>query len=494
MCASTAFSKLRAWAGRWRWAAAGLVVATSGPRVAAAWRLFGTLPLATRGRFYVGKFCYDCADRTEKAGRFSFTVSGEYHPLPASGDRLGMTGLYLAVYDDEQDRWKTTTSLYGASNDGSSVSCEDLLQYQNYFVEIPHDADGFNKTVYITESIRPRFWYFTFIACDIEVVTPIQYALHAQNILQGIQSEFGLDERGALPLQLFATLCFGGLAFALRNLTQRSTGAEALRSRPLLRLLFFSSLMSTAGASCLLLHYAVYMVDGLGWQFFQMAGQLSICISKALLNLLQLLVAKGWALFYSPEEVARRRVMFCVLGAIIALSVGCEINAEWFHDASTTIYLYESLPGTVILILNLILFVESFRSMLDTYRHETSEEVRIFYFMVSSVLFAYFLTLPSICVLAVAFDPWVRAKYVARAEVTSRFFSTAVLAYCLRPTRLDAMINARLEDGLEPIGEMPDDGVDSDGVERMRDDQEVEAQEALLAKGSTDDFADEPAE
>lgn len=469
--------------------ATGLVAAAFGPRLAAGWRWSGAVPALGCGRFYIGKFCFDYASRDDKAGRFSFTMSGEVQPLQEvsmEGGSEGMSGLFFAVFDDELDSWKKSVSLYGASNDGSSASCEDLLRYQHYYVQVPPQAHSFNRTVYITESVRPRFWYFTFVACNISIVTPLQYQIHAQNIKQGIQSEFSLDERGTLPLQLFATVFFGLLAYALRVCVIRAEGTEAFRSRPLLRLLLFSACMSTAGASCNLLHCAVFMADGVGWPFFEMLGQLELCCAKAVFSILQLLVAKGWALFYSPEEVARRRMVFCTLGLIVAISFGCEVNAQWFHDASTTLYLYESLPGTLILILNVVLFIEAYRSMLDTYRHETSDEVRYFYFLVSLVMWVYFMTLPLICVLAVSFDPWVRAKYVARAEVFSRLSATGVLAYCLRPTRLDAMINARLAEGLEPIGEFDDERFSNDGDE--------EHGQALLAKGIDDDLQDEPAE
>merc|ERR1712066_1157029 len=121
--------------------------------------------------------------------------------------------------------------------------------------------------------------------------------------------------------------------------------------------------------------------------------------------------SKGWALFYAPEELVQRRLMICILACIGLLSIAGEIHGEYFHDWSTAIYLYESWPGMTILFLNVVLFLEAWRSMRDTYRHETSEEVRIFYIVISTASLLYFLTLPVMCILAAAFDAWVRAKY-----------------------------------------------------------------------------------
>merc|ERR1712232_137895 len=163
------------------------------------------------------------------------------------------------------------------------------------------------------------------------------------------------------------------------------------------------------------------------------------------------------ALFYAPGELVQRRLMICTLGGIILISIACEVHADFFHDWSTELYLYESWPGMLILVLNLLLFGEAWRSMYETYHHETSKEVRIFYIVISSSSLLYFMSLPVMCILALSFDPWVRLKYVNRAEVASRAAATLLFAFCLRPTRLDAMVNARLEEGLQTVGEPRDD-------------------------------------
>merc|ERR1719203_1023510 len=113
-----------------------------------------------------------------------------------------------------------------------------------------------------------------------------------------------------------------------------------------------------------------------------------------------------------------------------------------------------------ILYLSGLLFLETWRSMCEAYRREASEEVRVFYAMISAASLVYFMTLPVLCTLSSAFAPYVRAKYISRAEVASRFIATLILAVCLRPSRLDAMVNARLEEGLATVGEEREDIVD----------------------------------
>lgn len=428
------------------------------------WRTSGVLPVDGLFSAYVGKFCFDYKRGPDvEAGLFEFVLHGRVlsgpheTALPSTegppcwGPCETQGNLYLLVFDDEEDHWKKAHRRW------NTLTCEEMLHYASFAMPISPLEGSFNRTVYVHESVRPRFWYFTFAACGVTVVEPVSYEIHTQNILQGFQNEFGIDNKGSLQLQVIAAGAFASIAVTLRQVAKRATGAEALRSRPLLRMLLLSAFCSAAGASCLTLHFWAFMMNGYGLSIFEVLGQVWLCSAKALLTLLQLLTAKGWALFYAPEELVQRRLMICILGGIILTSIACEIHAQYFHDWSTAIYLYESWPGMVILLLNVVLFAEAWRSMRDTYRHETSEEVRIFYVVISCSSLLYFLALPVICVLAAAFDPWVRAKYVSRAELASRFIATLLLSFCLRPSRLDAMVNARLEEGLETVGELRDD-------------------------------------
>lgn len=437
----------------------GLVWLTTG------WRTSDLLPGHNTFKWYAGKFCFDYAEKKgEEAGKFTITVRGKVTPgtgakrhtnaAPCWGECKTSGGLYLLVFDDEEDHWLQVRRDWG------TVTCDSIEEMARY-ASLKYAISGLdgtvNRTVGILESVRPRFWYFTFVACEVDEVQNVEYELHAENIWQGSRAEFSLDENGKLGLEVLAALLFVSLSQVLRYHAKRATGAEALRSRPLSRLLQASATCSAVGACCLMLHYSVYATNGVGVVFLQMVGQLFVCLAKAWLAVLQLLTAKGWALFYAPEELGRRQFMICVLGGIVLITLVCEVHADYFHDMSTTLYLYESTPGYVILGLSMVLFLEAWRSMRETYHHETSEEVRVFYLLVSLASSMYFLTLPIMCFLAAVFDPWVRAYCVSVAEVCSRFLATVVMAICLRPSRLDAMVNARLEDGPETIGEMRDD-------------------------------------
>ncbi|CAJ1404022.1 unnamed protein product [Effrenium voratum] len=430
-------------------------------RHAAGWRTFGVLPNLGSFTEYVGKFCFDFKKVPPGApkpavGSIEVLLRGRVasaRPLratqgpPCYGPCESDGGLYLFVFDDEQAHGQLVRQKFG------QMSCEDMRHRANWALPIRFEnSEQFLWKENITEGIRPRFWYFVFAACGVQMVVPPAFDIHATNILQGFQSEFGLDQEGTLLLQVTAAVGFLGLFLGIRQANQ-ATGSEALRSRSLLRILLVSASMSSIGACCLCLHWSVFASDGEGLLALQVAGVGLLAGAKSLLAILQLLLAKGWALFYSPQQLLQRQVLMGAVLLIILLSVLCELHEVLFHDWSAQIYMYENWSGIIILMLNCCIFLEAWRSMRETFLLETSDEMRRFYVYVSGVSILYFLTLPLVCLLASMLARWVRAKYVDRAEVGCRFLATLLLAWLLRPARMDAMINARMEESVETLGE-----------------------------------------
>lgn len=454
---------------RWRdVGAAALVLAIGNWPCARAWRTWGTLPTGNEWAQYVGKFCFDYS-KTTQAGIFSFSIEGQVEegpPPPADKPQPGAPcwgpcnpdgGLYLIVYDDEKAHWREAHKRW------ETLTCKERLADATWARRIsPLPTNGIlNRSVFVSEKIRPRFWYFTFASCGVQAfLRPVQYKIHTENILMDGQREFGVDEEGCFGLQLFFAAVFMIFACFLRVSTALPGRGESFRARPLLRLLAIAVLLSALGCIILSVHYGFYMMDGIGLPPLEVLGVLLAALSKGALSVLQLLTAKGWVLFYSPNEIAWRRFTVCTLGGIVVASAMCEIHGEYFHDWRTTLFLYESAPGMVILLLNLVLFVEATRSMYSTYWNEVSPEVREFYRTVSAAISLYYLTLPIIVILAGVFSPWVRQKYVARTEIISRCGAMLLLAYCLRPSRLDIIIGSRLEEGLD--SDMEDRGNYSD--------------------------------
>lgn len=391
---------------------------------------------------YLGKFCFDFDPRQgTRVGRLEVFLDH----LPSTNSTSDR-GWYFATYDDEDSHW------WHARHVWASATCKQFLDLASGSSRLQtnsaEDANAADINMFITERLRPRFWYFVLLSCnpDVSWTEPVTYIVHATNLLRGSQSEFSMDQQGLLALHATATVQFAVLGAAQAYMAVRRFGYGAFRSRPLLTMLLWSCAGSSTGALCLTLHYTQFMKDGEGFLFLATLGGILLCLAKAILMTLQLVAAKGWGLLRSPQELFHRRLTTCLLVGIVFASIAVEIHGRFFNqrDWNTTLYFYSSWSGIVILLLNTCMSIVAFWSMLGACKQEGSPDVRSFNLMIILVSMLYFLTLPVICTLATVLAPWVRRKVVAGTETASRFFVTMMLAWVLRPSRVDAMIDARM--------------------------------------------------
>jgi hypothetical protein len=432
-----------------------LALAFAALRMADAWRSEGQLPQGFAQAEYVGKFCFDYVplktgnvSKQEQAfedmddGVLSIHVEGN---PSASGNKE--EELYFMIFDDEDKHWPRVRRNW------NDLTCKDIKDAANTVVpltsRLSYPATQLQQKMGIHEHVRPRFWYFIFVNCGEALGGSLSYKLHAWNPTQGYQAEFGIDRHNSLPLEILFTLLFAAVVatiFIVYNLPCQ------WRTRPLLAALQASAACSTLSCGCLKLHSVMYARDGLGLVYAEVLSVVFACAAKALLALLMFLLSRGWSLLTAEADSSQRTFIKVVFIGIVAISVGCEIHGKFFHDQSTSLYLYESWPGLLILGLNLCLLCMAGRLLWETYQKEASKEVKAFYRLMALSNALYFATLPVICILASLWDPWVRRKYVERTELGARFAATAMLLFCLWPTLLEARVPARpARSGAEPL-------------------------------------------
>merc|ERR1719433_1115243 len=121
-----------------------------------------------------------------------------------------------------------------------------------------------NRSISVRQELRPRFWYFTFVNCGVESLEPITFTIHAVNMAQGFEEEFGADAVGSLQLEvLFCALFFlvGGSVACLECCRKKPLNTSA---GSLLRLLGASAASSALGCGCRALHHLAFAYDGKG--------------------------------------------------------------------------------------------------------------------------------------------------------------------------------------------------------------------------------------
>jgi len=432
----------------------------------------GVLPLDSNFSTYVDKFCFGYTNMSQTAGRVSVSITGSVAPTAGSS-------LSFLLFDDEPSHWTAAQSRW------NELTCDEFKSLASTRYDLSTLDGSTEKTILLHEHIRPRFWFAAFVACNVEFVEPVAYEVHFENTLMGWQKELGVDQEGITQVHFFAALSFGLLSASMWRAGKRAAPGQGLRARPLLRLLVISSALSCLGASLRGVYYWTQAQEGKGEASIDLIGLVFVCAGKAMLLLLQLLTAKGWVFFHGRdfESMAHRHLLSVLLSAITVVSVACEIHADYTRDWTPTLYLYEKWSGTVLLMVHVVLCYEACRSLWLTWSKEQSGELQHFYRMVLAASIVYFMTVPALCLLSPAFDPWVRDKYIVRIEVLSRLAGTILLALCLKPSRLDALVVGRLKAGLP---ESIEDGSGS-GLLEVEPGRFVRCEEARIFKAKLDD-------
>jgi len=399
---------------------------------------------------YIGKFCFYVDPEGERVGEVSLTIKSE-HGVEEPG-----AGLNLMFFSDQQNKWKRVRYNWPST-------CEDLNRSASFIQPVKpvfnetlgqHSFD-FKTTVGVTQRIRHRYWYFALVACNVTVMPRMEYHLHTVNVNQGFQAEFGMDEDGSIALDLFTWLGFFCMFGVVLGFAIKRFGLGALRMRTLLQSLLVAVVLSSVGGLFMLIDSLTFARDGVGAREAAVIGATCECLAKVQLGLLQLFVSRGRDFLRSPREFVRRTVILISVLIFITVAVVSEIYEQYYAhlDWSTTVYFYSSKPGAIVLFLNIALFMDVVRSTRQLFQKgDLTPQLRQFYLRTAICATMYFLALPVLVVLACNCAPWVRRKFVERAEILSRFLVCGLLAYCLWPSRLDHIVDARLNTSLDEAG------------------------------------------
>jgi len=396
-----------------------------------------------RGDFVLNGSPLTCDSWDEQLSRckMPLTPTSGYLEVDVEGQMLedAAEHLFLMLFDDESEHWAR------AKENLDTLTCQDMQELANgaYPISAVLQSAPYHvhHLIRIREHLRPRFWHFVFVNCGAKnVLLPAKYALHARNIRQGLDAEFGIDAYKSIPLEVLFCMLFNAVCLAaFLKIWKR------MRSHPLLCLLSASSCCSAAGCCFVAIHHRVYAYNGHGFILAGVVGVSCSCVAKSLLIILQFVIARGWALFFASEERSQLLVIVSALFCFAGITMGCELYGWYAQDSTTDLYLYESWPGIASLMINSSLLAAAWLFTLKSVSRETSQVVRMFYLRVSASAGIYFATLPVVCLLGSLCVPWVRQKYTERAELCARLVSTALLLLQLWPSHVDTIVSFRMK-------------------------------------------------
>jgi len=397
----------------------------------------GELPIEPDFQRYVGKFCYDylapppgatttphpegAADPAALGPAVGELRVETYREGPPPAARRGH--LYFMIFDDERRRWKTARKRWATS------TCEEKKKQASLVTEIDFSSERGESTyiIRIREKIRPRFWYFTFVACDSSLDAPMRYKVHATNDLIPWEREFSLDHRGML--RLFGLAVLGNLVLLLATVWatrwRQAARDSHMKHHPLIQLLCLACVASSASCCFYLLHYVTFQYDGYGSQRIRFLGVLGSIVAHCTVFLVAILASVGWSI--TTHCLPYRRYFFSAVAAVGFLAAVCELHSELRLDQSTKLYSYESPAGMLVLILKVLMFCWFGYHMKMTYEDETDHRRKLFYSAFSLSFAVWSLNVPLTVLLAFSVSPWYRYKVVMSADIILRFFGQALL-------------------------------------------------------------------
>lgn len=357
---------------------------------------------------FVSKFCFSTAGE----GNLTWTVFAE--------DESGGQGYLLLFYDDVAESWP---EVYG---NRKSLTCQEKVARARA-----------NRTVVTGEMhIQPfkdheraHFWYFAMANCGAAKLD-FQYQFELTNAGSSWSRQFSYDEQGLTAMYLFFWLFFTALTVV------HMFGAWKLHVEgvlhPVVRLFATAVVAQTMALLVYFIHYIVYTSNGIGAPGLQGLGNILDMISQVVLMFVLILVAMGWGI--TQHHVQGKNLVVVLVSALVLGYMTMFVWDNVSRNPASTLYIYESAAGIIILLLRTLTWVWFSWSLFRSYVEEHQPKKRNFYRIFGSVFTLWFLMLPLIVVLAVAISPWDRLKAVTGMYLCMNAMGFTALVMLFWPT------------------------------------------------------------
>lgn len=376
---------------------------------------------------YLDKFCF-YGNHTH----MNFTITSKYNT----------TGMYLLLVDDEDGNW---TDIYKHKH---KLTCQEkLAKAHNLSI-----VSGVPQYEPFRDPQRPHFWYFAAVQCGQQIDVKYEFTFIQDSTSNWIR-QFSFEEQGleALYLVYFIFFLLGAVVHGYTIWTFMQTGSYHLLVR------IFTSCVCLEGFSWFFyfIHYASYSSNGHGVPFLKGLGEfLDIC-AQIIFILLVVLIAKGWCI--SKTSIDNKLIVLAGLGVLVILYLSMFIWAHVGLDPASTLYIYQSAPGIIIIIVRVAAMMWFVWSIRGTYMEENNAAKRKFYVRFAFTFIFWFLVLPLITAIAGGIDPWVREKTVMALYVTFNFLFLVVIGVLLWPSRAGEYF--QISDKSGSFGSVPYDAI-----------------------------------
>jgi hypothetical protein len=391
----------------------------------------GTLS-STFGWGYMGKFCFDYNADGKVVGLVTIELTAQVLTPPSS--------LAYGIYDDEGDAWKSAYS--------GSESCPDRARGcigGNYSTPFSFGSDGVSVTfVNVKESRRPRFWYLVLVNCN-GGYQDIHFRVTFTNVLSSHwNKQFGVNEQGLNSLYLVYFFVY--TIFVMTHLygVRKLSRETAAYVHPLIKIFTFAVLFQYLSVFSELIHLGLFVNDGIGVPAMAKFSTVMEAFARIFFIFLLILLAKGWTI--STDEIRHR---WAVLITVFITTVIYFSLVVWQFvgvDPASTLYIYASIPGILIVTLNAVIGLWYFITIAFTWKAEDEPHKRRLYLKLWVLYTCWFSVLPVIVVVGLRLDPWWCEKIVATFSLSVTTIAFFIMGFFLWPSRAELYFKIKTPD------------------------------------------------
>jgi len=371
---------------------------------------------------YVAKFCFN-NDGPSVTGYLNWTAYDV------------QTDTLLLFYDDEDGSW---SSVYSQRND---LSCEQKV---NMSLGRRLVLDGVSSYELFNDTMRPHYWWIAVAQCGEDSIS-FQYDFTFMNPGGAWEQQFSYDDQGLVGMYLFFWLVFTlGLMGHLLGVWQMVRNGTY---HVLVRLLSAAIVLETTSLFVSFIHYAIYASNGIGSPGLLGLGDLLDMASQLVFMFLLVLIAKGWTI--TKQEITHKRILLILVSTLL---LGYLIMFTWENvgvDPASTLYIYESPPGIVVVILRVLVLLWFLWCLKSTHGEESHPSKKRFYLVFGAIYTAWFLMLPFITLVALGIPAWNRYRVVQGMYLTATMLGYAALGYLFWPSKISEYFQIEKGDFLD---------------------------------------------
>jgi predicted transporter len=312
------------------------------------------------------------------------------------------------------------------------LPCDEFVSHAQESIPLDERGDDFRFN--FRQKKRPHYWFLTVSHCGGDSELPLDVTFEVTFINSGNRwdKQFSYDEQGLFVITLaFLIIFLMLLGVHFRGLSVWWEAEKYIH--PILKLLTASMCLEAFSLFLEFTHLCAFAYDGEGFPTLASISKLSDVLSQLLLIAIVILIAKGWTI--SRVDLEHANFIIAVLGGLSGAYLLLFLYDLYYRNPASTVYIYDSFPGYVILIIRLATFAWFLALLKETIEFEFDDLKRQFFGQFRLALAVWFAYLPLIVLLSIFLDAWVRRKTVEALYQSMNFVVFATMAFLLWPSR-----------------------------------------------------------